>query len=83
MKHLFYRLIKALAIFMLIAAIIHIALMLVHAILTGDFSGFNFFSVIELTLFFPNAGTGTLSYALSTVLSLAILMVIFISLKKK
>ena len=59
----------------LFSAIIHMLLLAVYSVKTLDFSKFNFFDIIDLDLFFPNAANGVISQILS--ITIGIIVFIF------
>ena len=82
-QSLLMRILKALGYFMLLSAILHIIIILVHSIMNGDMHLFNYFDVLDLDLFFPNIAKGSLSFTLSTIISLGQILLFFIILGKK
>lgn len=78
MKQTTARFFRALGIFMLSAASIHLTLIMVHSIRIGSFRLFNLFDILDLDLFFPGIATGNLSFILSAILSLAFFCAIFL-----
>lgn len=78
MKHTFtIRILKAVGLFMLASAIIHLSLIFVHSLMTGSFALFNLFDILDLDLFFPKIAQGTTSFVISACVSVALLSTIF------
>lgn len=77
------RLFRAMGIFMLSAAIIHLTLILIHSIRIGDFRLFNLFDILDLDLFFPKIAVGNLSFALSAIISAVLFCAIFLFAAKE
>ncbi len=83
MRQTTVRLVRALGIFMLSAAIIHLTLILVHSIRIGSFRLFNLFDILDLDLFFPHIATGNLSFVLSAIISALLFVAIFLFAAKR
>ena len=71
------RIVKAVVLFLLASAVIHLLLILVHSVMTGNFALFNLFDILDLDLFFPEIAKGTTSFVISACLSIALLSTIF------
>jgi len=77
------RLVRALGIFLLSAASIHLTLIFVHSVRVGNFRLFNLFDILDLDLFFPRIATGNLSFVLSAIISVALFCAIFLFAAKR
>jgi len=77
------RLVRALGIFLLSAASIHLTLILVHSIRIGNFRLFNLFDILDLDLFFPRIAVGNLSFVISAIVSALLFVAIFLFAAKR
>lgn len=83
MRQITARLIRAMGIFMLCAAGIHLSLIMVHSIRIGNFRLFNLFDILDLDLFFPRIAVGNFSFALSAIISAVFFLGIFVFAAKR
>ena len=56
-------------------AVAHMIVMFIYAIRTGDWSKYNVFAIVELTLFYPELGRGLQSWVISAVISAIIIFI--------
>ncbi len=78
MKHFFSsRILRSFAVLLLLSAAIHLLLLAIHSLATFNLRAFNLFDILDLDLFFPDIAKGAASFMLSTVVTLAVLMIIY------
>lgn len=61
------RMLEAFLKFVLVSALVHLSVLAVILVLTGDITYFNYFEILELEWFFPGISEGLLSQVLSAV----------------
>jgi len=71
------RYLDALLKLILFSALVHIVILVIHAVRERDFSVMNYFNILDLDFFFPGIEEGVLSNVLSVVVMVVIYGVMF------
>lgn len=80
-RNIFTRALRALLFSMLTSAIIHVAILIVHAIRSGDLSPLNYFRILEIDSFFPALTSMQFSIFWATLLFVGVFTTFFLRIK--
>lgn len=75
--HKIPRFIRALILLMFLSAVIHVVVLVMYFVKTGDVSPFNFFSIVGAHLFFPILVSSHLATLVSFVVAASLYAIIF------
>ena len=77
------RYIDALLKLILVSAIVHMVLLIIYSVITGDFVILNYFNILDIDLIFPNVIEGTVSQVLSVLATVIVYVLILLFYTKK
>ncbi|HRZ85321.1 MAG TPA: hypothetical protein P5277_00935 [Candidatus Paceibacterota bacterium] len=66
----------------LLSAIIHVILILIYTLISGDYQTINFFNILDIDLFIPLIKSSNLIFIIASITMIAIYLIIFLLFSK-